>query len=144
MRIVHEAKEMKERKMTRYTRFLSAAIFLVLLAGFLPAQGVDLSGTWVGETTVPNSQEKDFVTLILKKEASSYSGTVSDSLGMAIQSMLQRVKFENNTLTFEFTIYTGAQETRIYSTLKVNGEKMTGSWTSEAGDTGPLELQRKK
>jgi len=93
---------------------------------------------------VPKSQEKDFVTLILKKEASSYSGTVSDSLGMAKQSVIQRVTFENGNLTFEFYVYTSTQEARMYATLKLNRKKLTGSWAFDSGDTGPLELRRKK
>jgi hypothetical protein len=120
------------------------AVLMSLMAGLLLAQNTDLSGTWVGDTVVPNSPDKDGITLVLKKDGDSYSGTLSDSMGMVNAVTLENVKFEKETLTFEFFALTGDTSIRIYTKLKISEEKLVGSWTSESSDTGPLELSRKK
>jgi hypothetical protein len=120
------------------------AVLLALMAGLLLGQNTDLSGTWVGDTVVPNSPDKDGVTLVLKKDGASYSGTFSDSMGMANEVALQNIKFDKDTLTFEFVVFVGEAGLRISTTLKISGEKLVGSWVSEANDTGALELSRKK
>jgi len=109
----------------------------------LLSQTQDLSGTWVGETVVPNAVDKDQVTLVLKKDADSYSGTVTDSMRLANESVLENVKFENETLTAEFMIFNGSENVRIWMTLKVTDEKLIGSWQDGGDSTGPLELSRK-
>ena len=119
------------------------ALTLILSGAPLVSQSQDLSGTWVGETVVPNSLDKDQVTLVLKKEAGSYSGSVTDSMGMANESPLENVKFENDTLTAEFMIFNGSENVRIWMTLKVIGEKLIGNWQDGGDATGPLELARK-
>ncbi len=116
----------------------------VLFAGLLPAQKTDLSGTWVGDTVVPNSADKDGIILALKKTNDSYSGTISDTMGMVNAVALENVKFENATLSFQFTASVGDQYVKVSTSLKVNGEKLSGAWTSEQGDSGALELTRKK
>ncbi len=127
-------------KKTLLTVLLGAAI--VLSAAPLFCQSQDLSGTWVGETAVPNSLDKDQVTLVLKKDAGSYSGTVTDSMGMAKESALENVKFENDTLTAEFMIFNGTEDVRIWLTLNVTGERLVGNWQDGAGGTGTLDLGR--
>jgi hypothetical protein len=120
------------------------AVLIALTAVLLLAQNKDLSGTWVGETVVPNSADKDGITLVLKKDGSSYSGTFSDSMGMANSVPLENVKFENDTLTFEFVISTPDFTLRVSTTLKISGEKLVGSWVTESNESGSLELSRKK
>lgn len=126
------------------TTLVLAAVLAICAAGILAAQTADLSGTWVGDTIVPNSQERDGVTLVLKKVGDTYTGNLSDAMGMAVQVQLEKVKLEKGTLTFEFVISTGEQPMRIYTTLKITGEKLVGSWVAEDNSTGPLELVRKK
>ncbi len=116
---------------------------LLFFVAPLPSQTKDLSGTWVGDTAVPNAVDKDQVTLVLQKAGESYSGTVTDSMGMANASALENVKFENDTLTAEFMIFNGNENIRIWMTLKVTGDKLIGSWQDGGESTGPLELSRK-
>ena len=125
--------------------------FLVLLTAAMIfsgspvfSQSPDLSGTWVGETVIPDVADKDQVTLVLTKEGESYSGSVTDSMGMANESPLENVKFENNTLTAEFVIFNGEENVRISMSLEVSGGRLVGEWQSEDGETGPLDLERKK
>jgi hypothetical protein len=123
------------------------AILLTAALAFLAApafsQSLDLSGTWVGETVIPDVPDKDQVTLVLAKEGESYSGSVMDSMELAKESPLENVKFENNTLTAEFIIFNGEEYVRIYMTLTVKGERLVGEWRDEGGESGPLDLSRK-
>lgn len=121
-----------------------AALLFALLPGAILAQNVDLSGTWVGDTVTPASPDKDQLTLVLKKDGTSYTGTMSDTMGMVNQAALESVKIENGTLSFQFVAHTGDQEIRVTTTLKISGEKLVGSWVTETGDTGPVEMERKK
>lgn len=118
---------------------------LAFLASPAFSQSLDLSGTWVGETVIPDVVEKDQVTLVLVKDGESYSGSVTDSMGLAKESPLEKVKFENDTLAAEFVIFNGEEYVRITMTLTVKGERLVGEWQSEDGEeTGPLDLERKK
>jgi hypothetical protein len=119
-------------------------IFLLCVAAPIFGQNKDLSGTWSGETVVPNAPDKDVITMVLKKAGDSYTGTISDSLGMLNGTPLEKVKFEKDTLIFEFIVSTGGQEIRARTTFKISGEKLVGSWETEDGATGPLEMTRTK
>ena len=119
---------------------LSAA--LVFCAGTLLGQEKDLSGIWEGTTYVPDSGD-DQVTLTLKKEGETYSGTVTDTMGMAIESKLENVQFKDGALKAEFLIFNGSDYVRINLALKVSGEMLVGNWTDPGGETGTLELKRK-
>lgn len=120
--------------------FLTVA--LVFALGPLFGQGTDLTGTWEGTTYVPDAGD-DQVTLVLRKEGETYSGTVTDSMQLAVESNLENVKFENGTLTAEFTIFNGSDYVRIRLTLKVSGELLVGNWEDPDGETGNLEMKRK-
>jgi len=120
--------------------FLTVA--LVFVVGPLFAQETDLTGTWEGTTYVSNAGD-DQVTLVLKKEGETYSGTFTDSMQLAIESKLENTKFLDGTLTAEFMIFNGADYIRISLTLKVSGELLVGNWEEPSGQTGTLELKRK-
>jgi hypothetical protein len=120
------------------------AIAAVFIAGLVFAQQADLSGTWTGETVIPNVPDKDQITLVLKKEGATYSGTVTDSMGMAVESPLENTEFKDGSLTSEFVIFNGMQNVRIYFALKVTGERLVGHWSDGMGEEGPIDLGRKK
>ena len=125
------------------TRMVLLGMFLISVTG-LPGQDQDLSGTWIGSTAIPNMEERDNLTLVLKKDGASYSGTITDSMGMLNAAVLEKVKLEKDTLSFEFLVVTQGGDVRVRSTLKVSGDKLVGSWESEQGDTSALEMVRKK
>ena len=122
---------------------LFVAIALIVVAGSLAAQQTDLSGTWSGPTRIPNMSDNDQITLILKKAGDSYSGSVSDAMGMVNEAALENVKFENNALTFEFVVSVNGQNERVSNKLDYKDGKLVGSWWTEDGTTGPLDLTRK-
>lgn len=120
--------------------FLSIALAFALSPLF--GQESDLTGTWEGTTYVPDAGD-DRVTLVLRKEGETYSGTVTDSMELANESKLEYAKFVDGTLTAEFTIFNGSDYVRIKLTLKVSGELLVGHWEDPDGETGNLELKRK-
>jgi hypothetical protein len=131
--------------MKKTSSLLSLAVFLLsLLSGISLSQQVDLSGTWVGETEVPDALEPDKITMVLKKINGEYEGTVTDSMGMAQEAKLENIEFKNNELKANFLIFDGYEYARIYFVLTVEGDTMKGRWESEGGDSSPIELQRQK
>lgn len=120
------------------------AFVMVLFNGAAFCQKVNLSGTWIGETEVPEGLEPDKVTLVLKKTNGEYTGNVTDSMGMAVKAELEDIEFEDNELTANFMIFDGYENARIYFTLTVEGDTMKGFWESESGDSAIIELHRQK
>jgi hypothetical protein len=117
------------------------ALLAILGALFAVPVPADLSGTWIGKTTIPNGTQDD-MTLVLKKAGATYTGTLVDSLGMIPQDTeLNDVKLDKNELTANFTIADG---TPIKFKLTVNGDKMNGQWEDPGGSTGVLEFEKKK
>ncbi len=126
------------------TGMLLLMMVLIAAIGSLLGQDQDLSGTWIGSTAIPNREDRDNLTLVLKKDGASYTGNITDSMGMLNATVLEKVKLEKDTLSFEFLVTTESGQIRVRSTLKVGGDKLVGSWESEQGDTGALEMVRKK
>jgi hypothetical protein len=120
-------------------------IFVILfMSWILLAAEADISGTWVGQTEVPDSPEPDRVTLVLKKDNTGYVGTVSDSLGMAEEAECKDIELDGNKLTMNFEIVNPEGiYVRIYASLTVEGDTMKGYWESEEGDSSALELTKK-
>jgi len=130
--------------MKRADSLLAMIAFLLILSyGISFCQEVDLSGTWEGTTEVPDVAEPDQITLVLEKINGEYSGTFTDSLGFAEDAELEDIEFKDNTLTFSFTIFDGFEYAMIYTTLTVEGNKMSGNWESEDGNSSTIELERK-
>ena len=130
--------------MKRTASLLAMVAFLLTLScGISFCQEVDLSGTWEGTTEVPDAPEPDQITVVLEKIDGEYSGTFTDSLGFAEDAELKDIEFKDNTLTFNFTIFDRFEYTKVYATLTVEGNKMSGNWESEDGNSGPIELEKK-
>ena len=120
-------------------------IFVALfMCWILLAADADLSGTWVGETEVPDAPEPDQVTLILKLVDGEYEGTVTDTLGMADEAECEDIELDGDKLTMNFEIINPDGEyVRIYVTMTVEGDTMKGYWESEDGNSSAMELTRK-
>jgi len=120
------------------------AFVLALSGGILASSASDITGTWVGETNVPDVFEPDMLTLNIAKKEGSYVGTISDSVGYASETQCENLTFEDNQLKFTFDISDGYSVETIYITLKVAGDTMTGVWENDAGDGAEITMQRKK
>ena len=55
-----------------------AALIILFAVGPVPGQSNDLSGTWTGNTEVPNSPDPNQVTLTLKKDGDVYKEVEED------------------------------------------------------------------
>jgi hypothetical protein len=126
---------------------MSLTFSLILLVFFVAAAGAtaqpaDLSGTWEGTAEVPDIQDLDKITLVLEKNEGSYSGTVTDSVGYANQADLENLEFKDNALSFSFQIFNGTSYQTIFVTLAVDGDKMSGSWENDEGESGNILLER--
>jgi hypothetical protein len=130
------------KKTASILSLIAFGFFLFNAAAF--CQEVNLSGTWIGETTVPDATEPDQVTLVLERTNGGYIGKVTDAFGYAMDSELEEVEFEDKELTANFLIYDGEQYVRIFFTLTVEGDTMKGFWESESGDSAVIELHKQK
>lgn len=116
---------------------------LAVAAGLMFGQSVDLSGTWVGETEVPDAIEPDGMTLVITKEDGEYSAKISDTMGMLYNTECEDIEFIEGNLTFNMAVDTGEEFLTVYITVKVEGDTMTGFWETEDGQTGSVELTKK-
>jgi hypothetical protein len=135
--------------MKRATILFLALLFVGFAAVALLAQQFpDISGTWVGDTDFPNTQEIDHVTLVLKKAGDSYSGTIT--VATAKEVALENVKIEDeDTFSFAFRMLVGKETVKVTAKLdvlndKVMGHKLLGAWTMETGEYGSFDLEPKK
>ena len=138
--------------MTKTTLVIFSALLLAFagtaLYGQTQAKTLDVSGTWTGDTELPNSDTKDHVTLILKKAGDSFSGTIT-MLG-AKDVAIENFSFEDeDTFEFQFTMTSGGNKNVVKVKLdvindKLLGNSLMGAWTMDSGDYGRLELNPKK
>jgi hypothetical protein len=130
-------------KKASLTFSLILLVFCAAAAG-ATAEPADLSGTWEGTAEVPDVQDLDKITLVLEKSEGSYSGTITDSVGYANKADLENVEFKENELSFSFQIFNGTSYQTIFVTLTVDGDKMSGSWENDEGQSGNILLERSK
>ncbi|OGD35990.1 MAG: hypothetical protein A2V45_07940 [Candidatus Aminicenantes bacterium RBG_19FT_COMBO_58_17] len=113
---------------------------LASFIGFASGQDADLSGTWDGHAVTSDGTEVPLI-LTLKKAEAGYGGTVN---AMGQDLSLENAKFENGRMTFEFLFSPGGESLRITMELKLDGEKLAGTWSSDQGDSGSSAFERRK
>jgi len=128
------------------TKTLAFVIAILALAGAwlvaqTPAPPPDLTGTWSGHTQM--SRGKDLFTLVLARTGESYSGTMTDAMGLLNQVSIQDVKYSDGTLRFSFKASLPSRDLQLEATLKLENGRLVGLWTAESGDTASLDLERK-
>ena len=123
--------------------FMLTVVVMAAASGLMFCQSVDLSGTWVGETEVPDAIEPDGMTLVITKEDGEYSAKISDTMGMLENTECEDIEFVENKLTFNMEVNTGEEFLTVYITLKVEDDTMSGFWETEDGQTGSVELTKK-
>jgi hypothetical protein len=130
------------------TILILSVLWMTFAATALFGQTPDISGTWVGDTEIPNSTDTSHVTLVLKKADASYSGTIT--LWNAKNAAIENFAFEDeDTFGFEFVMPSGTDKIRVKVRLdiiddRLLGNKLMGSWVMEDGTYGSLDLARSK
>ena len=126
--------------MKKSSIFLTLFVFMIAFCSVVSfSQDVDLTGTWEGSTEVPD-QGEDEMTLVIKKEKGEYTATISDSLGMLLDTECEDIEFKDGTLTFNFTVDMDMESMTVWITLEVEGDTMKGQWETVEGDIGDIEL----
>ncbi|MFW6124340.1 MAG: hypothetical protein ACOC5G_03880 [Acidobacteriota bacterium] len=129
--------------MRKVSLFLVLSSFILML---FPApmfcQEGGLTGTWVGKTYVPD-QGEDGLNLDIEKVEGKYKVTVSDDFGLVPGVEASDVSYEDGTLSFNFSVFDGYQEMRVWITLEVSGDKMSGYWETADGMRDSVEMERK-
>jgi hypothetical protein len=115
---------------------------VLLGAGLIAASQADLTGTWLGSTQVPNVGE-DKLTLTLKRDAGAYGGIISDTAGLVAEQAIRNVTLEAGVLTFDISVNDGSATFPVHISLKIEGDKMTGIWSTEEGESAEITLARK-
>jgi hypothetical protein len=116
-------------------------IMLILFAGILFASVGDLSGTWIGTTSVDGTPVT--LTMVLEKSGESYSGTISDDVGFTKETKVESLELKGNEMSFYFDADNGSEYVRVTVQMTVEENSMSGVWESEDGDSGPIEMKKK-
>jgi len=122
--------------------FVCFAMLLGLVVLNAPASpAIDLTGTWTGSIDT-GSMGQWTLTLVLKKEGPSYTGTINDSLSMIEKdSVIEDVKLADNEFSFSVNVMGNGIELK----LKLGGDKMKGEMIDKTtGEGKPFEFVRKK
>lgn len=127
-------------------KIFKMAMTLILLASGAAiassGQIIDLSGTWTGTTFISDRGVDDDITFVLTKEGDTYTGSVTDSLGLATEAEITFCEFKDHTLTIQFNI-SDEENTAVRAILNVEGESLVGTWETDAGVIGEIKLERK-
>jgi|Deesub1362B_J571_1020462.scaffolds.fasta_scaffold00001_579 hypothetical protein len=129
---------------------LQLIILLAAILGCLPgysqhsSPSPDLSGTWVGETIVPDAGQTDEVILVLQKSKAGYTGTITDTMGLIPEVEIEDVTFEDNTLIFTFIATTGYETITVSMNLTYEEGRLVGYWQTDDGTSGDIEFQKKE
>ena len=115
-------------------------ILALVLVAFTALAAVDLSGTWKGKTEVDGMEVE--LTMVLEKSGDTYTGKISDSAGFSDESEIRDFEFEEGKISFTFTIYNGSEYMDVTVSGQVEGDKLTGSWESEDGNSGSVEMAK--
>ena len=118
--------------------------WLIPIPWMLAGQATDISGKWAGETVFMGSRDPDRITLVLEKKGDSYSGSISDSLGMIQNAPIENVIFVNDNLRFKFTATVAGRDVKMRAALNFFMERLVGAWSTDEGSHayGVLELER--
>ncbi len=121
--------------------FLAVLGFLVPAA--LSSPGVNWSGIWIGSIDT-QAVGVDTITVVLKKEDKTYTGTIEDSLGLIEKNaVLTEVKLEDDQISFSFKAMGGSMD--FMMRLSAKGEKISAQLMNKAvGEWGDFESINKK
>ncbi|HMA54662.1 MAG TPA: hypothetical protein VKT17_09375 [Acidobacteriota bacterium] len=122
---------------------LIAAASLSLLSGGAQAQSRSaVAGTWIGEAKTESSSTK-FVLEIADKDG-VLSGTIRrDPEGEDDVFDLEDLEFKDGKLFFDYSESEGlADMTQVE--LKLEGEKLEGTWRNSEGESGAITFVRKR
>ena len=122
-------------------------ILLMLILSFSSSllgarEAVDLTGTWEGPTFAEGAGIELVLTLVLKQEGDTISGTVKDDQGY-IDCELGEASLENGILKFKATAITPIGDLIVDFAMKVSESTMEGEWQAGDGSSGTWNPAKK-
>jgi hypothetical protein len=132
--------------MKKANRLLAMSVFCLGWMIPLAAQSTpEISGIWIGKAEM-NGGGMDALTVTLKKDGKSFSGTIVDEMGLMPEgTAVKDIVLKGDKLTFGFQAKENTNIMEIKVSLTIGGDKMTGRWEdSQSGTGGGVELSRKK
>ena len=110
----------------------AALLFAFTLS--ISAFAADVAGKWNAVAKDPSGTEIK-AGLTLKRDGGKLTGTMTGPEG-AVQ--LESVEFKDNVLTYKLD-YGG---TPVSISMTLEGDKLKGKYTTDGGDSGPIEAER--
>lgn len=122
---------------------LIAAASLPLLSGGARTQSRSaVEGLWIGETSTDNSSTK-FILEIASK-GGVLSGTIRRDPDDADEAFdLEDVEFKDGKLFFDYSATEGLTDMTQVE-LKLDGDKLEGTWRDSEGESGAIKFIRKR
>jgi len=105
-------------------------------------EAVDLTGTWEGPTFAEGAGIELVLTLVLKQEGDTISGTIKDDQGY-IDCEIEEPGLENEILKFKAMAVTPAGDLAVEFEMTVKGSDMEGEWQAEDGTYGIWNPEKK-
>lgn len=135
----------KNLQLPVWKKIFLSGIFIAMVTSVMAvprADAADFSGTWLGKTNVP-SLGPDEITIVLKNEKDSYTGSVaSDTLEIIVpDTPIQNIEVDGNTVTFMFPLIDGAM---LSCNFTLDNDKLDGYWTHPSGSKGVFVLEKEK
>ncbi|MFA9453261.1 MAG: hypothetical protein ACERK6_05030 [Candidatus Aminicenantaceae bacterium] len=122
-------------------------ILLVMTLSFgfsllVAREAVDLTGTWEGPTFAESAGAELVMTLILKHEDESLSGTIKDDMGY-LDCEIEEASLESGILKFKATAITPIGDLIVDFAMKVSESTMEGEWQAGDGSSGTWSPEKK-
>ena len=112
---------------------LTLGLLLLIGAGFVYAlEPSDFVGTWKGKFYLPDMME-DGYTMVFELKDDKLSGQIKDELGLADNSPLQDITWDDKEFAFVFHLNDGEP---IYVKGMIIGKAMAGAWEHPGVDSG--------
>ena len=125
---------------------LSTVSIVLLLVAFLAAPSfakVDITGTWVGSTEIPDTGPDEF-TLVITREDGALAGKMSDEFGLIEDVECEEIMLDNDNLSFHIEFFNGMDYVTVNLRFKVTENALEGEWEAATGETGEINFARKK
>ena len=120
---------------------VTAMFFVVLVSPAISGAEADITGTWVGNTLIPNMGEDEIV-LTVKREGDAYIALLNDKFGMLQDIESTFFNYEDDRLGIKISVPGAYGMTDVTIDLTVAGDTMTGTWQTQESEKGKITLSR--
>lgn len=116
-------------------------IAVLSVMSILSYASVDIAGTWLGSTEVPDIGLDEFK-LVFEKADGVYTGKMYDEFGMIEGVECEEIVFEGDSLKFHVEFFNGMDYITVYLVFTVSQDALEGTWEAATGDVGEINFKR--